>query len=70
MDITRELCRFGHQEVSGKTAYCLGMGDGPCFHFVSMVPVDCRSQCAFPIFNPFIPPKCQRENVERKYRKE
>lgn len=35
MDVPRELCRFGHQEVSGKAAtYWLGDGDGPCFHFM------------------------------------
>lgn len=47
MDITRELCRFGHQEVSGKAAYCLSDSSFFSSEFDGFVLKE-QSRCAFP----------------------
>jgi hypothetical protein len=61
MDVTRELRCFGHQEVSGKAAYCLEDGSWGS----GCVPKE-QSRCAFPFTKLLF--VCFSKVAERKFR--
>lgn len=64
MDVPRELCRFGHQEVSGKATYCLGDGGWPLLSSYEYGGCVTKEPVSFPTLQTFPPP----EVPERKFR--
>lgn len=70
MDVTRELRRFGHQEVSGKTAYRLGNGGWTLLSFYEYDGCVLQEPVRFPTLQPPTPKVPEGKKIEHKYRKE